>query len=169
MVVTAVVCLLNGCESENVDLGGTSMPAASSLSYEDAGAVVDLCAPCDISEVCGSGSECGVLTSDSNTYCGTSCPVGDECEDDERCQMVITAENEVKPVCVPSSGSCGVAPPLVVDGMEVDQCGPLSGPTVEANCSSCRQREDCQQNGCYAGQWCDTRNQTCYDPPSSCP
>ena len=163
-----------GCASQDVDLGGTTMPEAStSLSYGyEAGAIANLCDPCATGlNTCPGGSFCGVLPSDQNTYCFTRCPSGNECGDGESCTLgIISDEGETRNACLPNTNSCGAAPPLVIDGTMPERCGPLSGPTAEANCDRCPGHpSSCQENGCYAGQWCDTRNGQCYDPPSTCP
>ena len=171
--VCALVALFIGCTSKDVDLGGTEnmAEASSSLSYEtDAETFANLCDPCTFGlNECPGGSSCGVLAADGNTYCFALCPSGNECGDDETCTPGVVSEMGVSSACIPNSGTCGTDPPLVIDGTMPEQCGPLTGPTAEANCNRCRSPEGCQQNGCYAGQWCDTRNGQCYDPPSTCP
>ncbi len=134
---------------------------------------VELCEPCANTQSCPLGSACATL-SGNNEFCATLCPRGTECDSDDTCTLVPSAQDgEILSACVPNSGTCAPAKMPEVDGAPIEHCGPLEGPTVLADCRSCNRNDsDCQANGCYAGWWCDMSRKPvgrCRKPPTNCP
>lgn len=124
------------------------------------------CTSCLSDHDCGS-MLCVQLAQDS--YCAPSC--SGSCPSGQSCVAVSDTAGDQVSVCVNDANVCGSGPLLQDMGTSGGsmQCGSLVGPTTSAGCSSCgSSSKDCQANGCYGGWWCNTADDKCQSPPSSC-
>jgi hypothetical protein len=161
-VCLPLAALLFACGTD-VDLGGTEDGGPI-----DAGPPGAECAPCSSGSGCISGV-CAQFAGD--LFCGTTCSSAGQCASDQTCSSVKSSDGNTVRVCVPSSGGCAPAGPLLTaDGATPDHCGTLNGPSVASSCSACQQSSsDCQPNGCYGGYWCNEASHDCGPPPTTCP
>jgi hypothetical protein len=99
------------------------------------------------------------------------------------CSTFVSPQGEQADVCVPAGETC--SGPRLDAGTHTsapdagahhpgspdagDMCGALAGPSVPSSCRSCTVGTgDCQVNGCYGGWYCNTDNDKCQPPPSTC-
>lgn len=147
-----------GCGSD-VDLGGSIDGGIGSQAH----AIAFDCDPCADDDDCAKTEVCAKLG--NSFYCAATCT--DTCSDSETCQAVTTLQGKSVSACAPPDGGC--FRDFTPSPTDPNVCGPFLGPSKEADCHSCaRGHDDCQDNGCYDGYWCDTADDECEKAPATC-
>ena len=75
------------------------------------------CFPCDTDEQCealpGEPARCVKFGADVGSFCGTKCSVEVPCPAAYSCQMAVTTNGQVHPLCLPEAGLCDCLPAAV--------------------------------------------------------